>query len=60
MKRTPIDIAQGHVDRIKAVKAEGRAKMEREAPDVLALADELRKRFGSGVRIYRLTMYKGQ
>jgi len=56
MTKTPVEIAQGHVDRIAAAKAEGRARLEREAPDVLALADDLRRVFGSGVKITKLEM----
>ena len=49
-----LEMAQAHVDRIAKARAESRAKLEREHPDVLLLADLLRARFGDGVTILRL------
>jgi len=40
------------------IRAESRAKLQREHPDVLAFADLLRERFGPGVKITRLTTEK--
>jgi len=54
-----VDIAQAHVDRIARKRAEGRARLQAQAPDVLELADALRARFGSGVRMYEFHAKQG-
>ncbi|NCF83882.1 MAG: hypothetical protein GWP74_19980 [Proteobacteria bacterium] len=51
-----LEIAQFHVERIAKARAQSRARLERDAPDLLRFADELREAFGAGVRMERLTM----